>query len=48
MGARRITNKGSLRNFKSGQKGYKSGQRDFKSGKDYESGQELRIIAEQQ
>ena len=32
IGARGIKNRGSFRDFKSGQKDYKSGQRDFKSG----------------
>ena len=31
IGARGITNKGNLKDFKLGQKDYKSGQRDIKS-----------------
>ena len=45
-GATEITNRGSFKDFKLGQKDYKSGQRNFKSGqRDLKSEQRLQIRA---
>ena len=45
IGARGIANRGSLRDFKSGQKDYKLGQRFQIGARDFKSGQRLQIGA---